>query len=352
LLAACLEPVYAPIDPSMALEPGWVALRTGDSTRFTLTSIAGDTIPASAVSWTSSAPWVVHVSSAGVVRGRARGEATIRGSGEGRTALATVVVTDPVLVGAADIAVCAGDADGETAALLDRIPGVVFAAGDNAYQDGTPFEYLNCYGPTWGRHRARTRPAPGNHEYHTSGATGYYGYFGVNAGDPTKGYYSYPLGAWHVVVLNTNVPFEAGSPQAAWLADDLAHHPARCTVAYWHHPRFSSGREGSDPRLSDIWQILQSAGVEVAIVGHDHHYERFAPQRADGTSDSLGVREFVVGTGGGDLFPMGTVAPNSESRIQGRYGVLKLTLSSDRYGWEFIRAPGAQVLDSGTTACH
>jgi hypothetical protein len=232
---------------------------------------------------------------------------------------------------------------------------VVFTAGDNAYQNGTLLDYQQCYGPTWGRQRMRTRPTPGAHDYRDQGtARGYFRYFGANAGDPAKGYYSYDVGEWHVVALNNGVPFGPGSAQEAWLRQDLAAHPAPCTVAYGYLPRFSSGRWGSNAAVQSVWEVLEDAGVEVAIAGHDHLYERFAPQRADGTADSVaGVRQFVVGTGGGDLVgPPGAIAPNSQKVIGKTFGVLKLTLSPGSYGWQFLRAPGGAVLDSGTTACH
>jgi len=266
---------------------------------------------------------------------------------------AIVVVGPPVLVGAGDIATCTSNNDDATAAVLDTIPGVVFAAGDNAYQDGTAQEYASCYDPTWGRHRSRTRPTPGNHEYHTPGAYPYFAYFGATAGDTGKGYYSYELGAWHVIAINSTIARGAGSPQERWLRSDLATHPTRCTVAYWHFPRFSSGVHGNDVTMTPIWQALYDGGADVVISGHDHIYERFAPQAPDGTLDATrGLREFMVGTGGGDLTTVVNVQPNSEVRISGVFGVLKLTLQSTSYSWRFIPARGGTAKDSGSANCH
>lgn len=266
--------------------------------------------------------------------------------------------SDPVLVGAGDIASCyAGNVSDEaTAALLDTIPGTVFTAGDNAYPDGTLDQFRNCYGPTWGRHKARTHPATGNHEYHTAGATGYYTYFGAAAGDPNKGYYSYDLGAWHVIVLNSNCDFvacQAGSPQELWLRADLAARATACTLAYWHHPRFSSGFHGNDGDLQPFWQALYEAGADVVISAHSHGYERFALQTPDGQADAqYGIREFVVGTGGDKFEAMGKIQPNSEVRNNTTHGVLKLTLHSTSYNWSFIPIAGKTFTDVGQGACH
>ena len=257
------------------------------------------------------------------------------------------------LHGAGDIASCNLDSDEATAPALDGVQGVVFTAGDNAYQDGTAEQYSICYGPTWGRHQARTRPTPGNHEYHTPGAYPYFAYFGANAGDSSKGYYSYDVGTWHIIAINSNIARDRGSPQEQWLRADLAAYATHCTVAYWHFPRFSSGVHGSDPTMAAMWQALYDADADVVISGHDHHYERFAPQTADGTSDpARGVREFVVGTGGGSLTQPPTIAPNSKVRIVGTFGVLKLVLQESSYQWRFIPSRGGTLTDSGSTLCH
>ena len=268
--------------------------------------------------------------------------------------------SDPVLVGAGDIASC-DDLSGAyaTAELIEKIPGTVFAVGDLAYPRGTDEEFANCYGPTWGRFKDRTRPAPGNHEYSTSGATGYVHYFGQAAGDPQKAYYSYDLGQWHIIALNSECRqvggCDHGSPQAKWLEEDLAKHPVACTLAYFHRPLFSSGlAHGSDPELKPIWEILYHAGADVVINGHDHDYERFGPQDPEGNPDSQhGIREFVVGSGGKNTHRIfGAPQPNSEVRNANTYGVLKLRLHSKSYDWQFIPQEGKTFTDSGTGYCH
>ena len=262
-----------------------------------------------------------------------------------------------VLVGAGDIGDCTRIWDSLTANLLDTIPGTVFAAGDNAYQDGTPAEYANCYDPTWGRFKARTRPVPGNHDYYTPGAAGYFGYFGAAAADPAKGYYSYDLGTWHIIALNSNIGMDAGSEQEQWLRADLAAHPALCTLAYWHPPLFSSSTLPVMAAAQATWQDLYNAGAELVINGHHHDYERFAPQTPAGEVDQAhGIREIVVGTGGGDgLFPFGATAAHSEVRNNETFGVLKLTLRVTGYDWKFIPIEGPQFssfTDSGSGSCH
>jgi hypothetical protein len=256
-----------------------------------------------------------------------------------------------VFVGAGDIALCTGDGNHEaTARLLDSIGGTVFALGDNAYFSGTAEEYRDCYDRTWGRHKLRTRPVPGNHEYESPGAIPYFDYFGPNAGPHGLGYYSFDLGSWHVVALNSNIPVSAGSAQAAWLRDDLSASRARCTIAYWHHPRFSSGNHGNQEQMRPFWQILHEAGADVVLSAHDHIYERFAPQDPDGFPDAVhGIRQFVVGTGGATPYSFPSVRPNSEMRISA-FGVLKLTLSADAYDWEFVPVSGPG--DFGTGVCH
>jgi len=265
---------------------------------------------------------------------------------------------DPVLVGAGDIADC-GSLSGaaKTALLLDRIEGTVFALGDTAYESGTPRQFEDCYGPTWGRHKARTTPVVGNHEYRTAFANGYFNYFGAAAGDPTKGYYSYDRGTWHVVVVNSNCAqvggCHAGSAQEKWVREDLAAHPAPCTLAMWHHPRYSSGEHGDDRSMRDIWQALYEAGAEIVLSGHDHDYERFAPQDADSRKDDEhGIRQFVVGTGGRDLYKWEHGDPDSEVKNNQTFGVLKLTLHADGYDWEFVPVDGQTFRDSGSGKCH
>ena len=263
-----------------------------------------------------------------------------------------------VLVGAGDIADCRDLSGAEaTAKLLENIPGTVMAVGDLAYPDGTA-ENFTCYDRTWGHAKMRTRPAPGNHEFHSSGASPYFQYFGAAAGDAKKGYYSYDAGTWHVIVLNSECAdiggCAAGSGEERWLRADLSAHPASCTLAYWHKPLFSSGgAHGNDLEVTPLWQALYDAGADVIVNGHDHDYERFAPQNPEGQADTQhGLREFVVGTGGKNLRPFGPTKDNSEVRNNEAFGVLKLTLLPHSYEWLFISQQGRSFTDSGTTTCH
>ncbi len=236
----------------------------------------------------------------------------------------------PVLVGAGDIANCNRTQDESTAQLLDGIAGTVVTLGDNAYPDGTLAQFNDCYAPTWGRHKDRTRPAPGNHDYHTTGAAGYYTYFGpaaspldTNCTSNCKGYYSYDLGAWHIIALNSEIAHDANSAQVEWLRADLAAHQSVCTLAYWHKPRFSSGRHGNNASVQPFWQALYDYGADVVLNGHDHTYERFALQNPSGGADpTRGIREFVVGTGGAGLYSFPTIQANSEVRNNTTWGVL------------------------------
>jgi hypothetical protein len=259
-----------------------------------------------------------------------------------------VVAGTETLVAAGDVAICEGGAAAATARLLDGIGGTVAALGDLAYPSGTPEQFRDCYDPAWGRHRGRTRPVPGNHDYETPGAVGYFGYFGAAAGPPGRGYYSYDLGAWHIVTLNSNVAADGGSPQIAWLRRDLDASRRPCTLAYWHHPLFSSGPNGANPRMREAWRLLDDAGADVVLAGHDHLYERFAPQDAGGFADPNGIRQFTVGTGGVPLYPVAAAQANSEVRISA-FGVLKLTLTGDSYAWAFVPLSGPG--DGGSARC-
>ena len=252
------------------------------------------------------------------------------------------------LLAAGDIATCGQDGDEATAALLDRLPGHILALGDTVYERGTDAEYAQCYAPSWGRHLARTRTVVGNHEYGTPGAAGYFRYFGARAGPRRTGYYSFRLGAWTIVVLNSNCApaggCRTGSPQQRWLSAVLARNRTRCTLAAMHHPRFSSGLHGSDASLADLWTTLVRARADVVLAGHDHHYERFAQQG--------GVRAFVVGTGGRRLYPTFLPKPRSQV-IQARaHGLLELKLAEDRYSWRFVPVAGATFRDAGSTRCR
>ena len=258
-----------------------------------------------------------------------------------------------VFVGAGDIANCEmlGGARA-TAALLDTIEGTVFTTGDHAYQTGSAKEFQNCYEPTWGRHKKRTRPTIGNHDLVTDKGRPYFEYFGENAGPAGLGYYSYDLGAWHIISLNSAAPARKNTPQMKWLQADLSAHPTDCVLAYWHIARFSSGGHGSDPLMADVWRVLYEAGADVVLSSHDHDYERFAPQDDKGKADpDRGIREFVVGTGGGGVYEFKRVAPNSEVRDNSTYGVLKLTLKPGRYDWEFVPMAGQKFRDAGSGTC-
>ena len=263
-----------------------------------------------------------------------------------------------MLLAAGDIASCASDGDEQTAALLDTMPGTVLTLGDTVYDDGSTDQFARCYLPSWGRFRDRTYPAPGNHDYQTTDASGYYGFFGPRAGQPGKGWYSFDLGRWHLVALNSNCDevggCEPGSEQERWLRADLAAHPVRCTLAFWHHPRFSSGTtHGSDPAVGGLWLALYQAGAEVVLVGHEHNYERFAPlDPLGGVDQARGVREFVVGTGGRSHYPFGSPLPGSEARNSDSFGLLQLQLRPTGYSWRFLPAQGGSFQDSGTSSCH
>jgi Bacterial Ig-like domain (group 1)/Invasin, domain 3 len=265
-----------------------------------------------------------------------------------------------IFVGAGDIASCGNNNDEATAKLLDAVPdpATVYLLGDDAYDNGTTSEFANCYDPTWGRHKYRTKPSAGNHEYNTSGATPYYAYFGAAAGPSGLGYYSYNLGAWHIIVLNSNISRSAGSAQDTWLLNDLTAHPNQCTLAYWHHPLYSStGGSGSGgasiASMKPFWDRLYAAHADLILNGHRHFYERLAPMKPDGSADPTnGVREIIVGSGGigggseTNLFPTHQVGDGST------FGVLKLYLYDDSYAWKFIPVAGKTFTDSGSTACH
>jgi hypothetical protein len=268
-----------------------------------------------------------------------------------------------VLVGAGDIAGCKDIAGARaTAQLIEQIQGTVFALGDLAYERGSTADFQNCYDPTWGAFKDRTRPSPGNHEYAVNAqAPAYFQYWGAQAGPDARGYYSYDLGSWHIVSLNTNCTAAnlggcaKGSPQEEWLRQDLAGHPNACVIAYGHHPLFSSGllpSHAMHPELRDMWRDLYAAHAALFLAGHEHSYERFAPQDPDGHADPVnGIREFVVGTGGRSHDPLGFAMANSEVRNTNTYGVLKLTLIPGSYSWEFVPEEGKTFTDSGTGFC-
>jgi hypothetical protein len=267
-----------------------------------------------------------------------------------------------VLVGAGDIAACNSQGDEATAAVIDEVvsgaeQAVVFTAGDNAYPNGSERDFLDCYDPSWGAFKDITRPALGSREYHTGGARGHFDYFGVPPGERDKGYYSYDIAGWHVVVLNSNCDqiggCEAGSAQEVWLRGDLAASNTMCTLAYWHHPLFSSGSDGGVPEVLPLFQALYDAEAELVINGDDHFYERFAPQDPAGEEEQdEGIRQFIVGTGGSSLSGFGAIAANSDVRFDGAFGVLALTLLPDGYEWAFMSVAGSDFNDPGTGTCH
>jgi hypothetical protein len=260
-------------------------------------------------------------------------------------------VADAVFVGAGDVDGCGRLEPEATAKLLDRIPGTVFVAGDATYPSGTMATYTNCYGPTWGRHLWRTFAVPGNHDYQSDGGASFYAYFGSSAGPAGLGYYNHTLGSWHVIMVNSNLAAQAGTPQYEWVRAKLMESSAACTVAVWHHPLFSSGTNGSNAYMRDMFNLMFQYGVDIVVNGDDHTYERFAPQDANGRANARGIRQFVAGTGGYALYDRGQTKANSEVFENKTYGVLKLTLKSGSYDWEFVPIDGQTFRDSGSGSC-
>jgi hypothetical protein len=261
------------------------------------------------------------------------------------------------LVGAGDIAGCDQKTDSKTARLVGKIGGTVFTLGDHAYPDGTRQQFRDCYDPTWGTYKKRTMPTPGNHDYRTAGGTNYFDYFGWRARRPT-GYYSYDRGAWHIVALNSNCKEVGGcgkrSAQGRWLRRDLANHPASCTLAYFHHPLYASGRGEDSPQVKPFWRILYNHHADVILSGHAHRYERFARITPSGKrSSARGIRQFIVGTGGAETqFQQGPDTPRVQAKKAGAPGVLKLELGSGFYQWKFVPVWGRNYTDSGSARCH
>lgn len=342
---------------SVTVTPSSASIQAGGTVQLSATSKPAST---STFTWSSSNPSVATVSQQGLVTGVAAGSATVTATAGDKTGSSAITVIAPppagseTLIAAGDISDCNNNNDEATAKLVDVIPGTVAILGDNAYENGSASDYTNCYDPTWGRHKARTMPSAGNHEYQTANASGYFGYFGAAAGDPTKGYYSYDLGDWHVVVLNSNIARDAASAQIAWLRADLTASTNACTLAYWHHPRFSSGSgHGNDASQQAFWDVLYEFNADLILNGHDHDYERFAPQNPSAVADNArGIREFVVGTGGRALYTLGTLRANSQVFNSATYGVLKLTLSASSYWFEFVPIAGQAFTDSGSGSCH
>jgi uncharacterized protein YjdB len=350
---------------SVRVTPGSASIQVGATVQLSATpeDAQGNPLAGRAITWSSSTPAVATVSSSGLVTGVSAGSTPITATSEGTSGTSSITVTDPppppgdtvVLVGAGDIASCSSSGDDATAALINDIAGTVFTAGDNAYPDGTTADF-GCYDASWGAFKARTRPSPGNHDYHVTDGADYFSYYGALAGPVGRGYYSHDLGDWHLISLNSNVPMSAGSAQEQWLRADLAASTAQCTLAYWHHPRFSSGTtHGSTSSAEPLWQALYDAGADLVISGHEHNYERFAPQTPTGAADAAtGIRQFIVGTGGAGHYTgvRSPRLPNSEVFDGTTWGVLKLTLGPGTYSWQFIPVAGQTFTDSGTGQCH
>ncbi len=259
-----------------------------------------------------------------------------------------LAATSVRVITAGDIAGCtSGYRDEATAKLVSGISGTVLPLGDVAYPDGTTANF-RCYDASWGAFKSRTRPTPGNHEYHTSGAGPYYTYFGSRAGPSGRGYYSFNLGDWHIVSLNSE---KLTSAQESWLKSDLAANPRKCTLAFWHKPLFTSGRHSPYTAMRSLFKILYDRGADIVLSGHNHSYERFAPQTPYGNlNSSKGIVQFVVGTGGATITGFPDIEPNSKRRYQG-HGVLKLTLNATSYSYSFVALSGSSK-DSGSGTCH
>jgi acid phosphatase type 7 len=256
-----------------------------------------------------------------------------------------------VLLAAGDIGMCGSVPAIETGAMLDSLEGVIIGVGDYAYEHGTARDFANCYDPVWGRHKARTRPAPGNHEYESAGAQPYFDYFGAQAGPMGLGYYSFRSGDWFVLSLNSNIPVGGNTLQTQWIRDQLAANTTRCTLAYFHHPLYSSGPNGDNAGVAGLWQLLYDNGVDVVVNAHEHMYERYARMSPDGQrNDTRGMRQFIAGTGGAGLYTVRVAHAQSQRQIIA-HGILKLTLAAQGYNWEFLQVGGART-DVGSDVCH
>jgi len=260
---------------------------------------------------------------------------------------------DPMVVAAGDIAMPGGHQRLTSDRVLELDPDRVLVLGDNQYRNGELGEYRSFYDPTWGRFKASTRPVPGNHEYETVGAAGYFAYFGRAARPKGRSYYSFDLGGWHLIALNSSIDHGLGSAQERWLRADLVATGKRCILAYWHFPRFSSGaHQGNWGSLGALWTDLYDARADVVLSAHEHSYERFARQTPWAEANRQGIRQFVVGTGGADLLGFAAHQPNSQVRIGNVHGVLELVLHPASYDWRFVSEDGA-VLDKGVSVtCH
>jgi hypothetical protein len=272
------------------------------------------------------------------------------GGGGGGGVIPPAVSTATILA-AGDIGECGFGAT-QTGKLLDTLSGTLLALGDLAYMQGSAANFRDCYDPAWGRHIDRTKPVPGNHEYETDrSASAYYDYFGELAGPRGQGYYAFTAGSWRIIALNSEIPINPGSPQVQWLRNELANNRVVCTLAYWHRPLFTSGPNGPQQDTRDgLWRTLQEFDADVVLNGHDHMYERFAPQDPDGRPSATGIRQFTAGTGGAHLYALQPARPNSE-RAASVYGILIMTLTTNAYHWEF-KSVDNSFSDSGNGACH
>jgi hypothetical protein len=358
LLVGCKDGSGSPGVAHLAMSPPWLSIVVGDSVsgdtlvRAKFVTARGDTARADSVTWSSTDPTIASVDATGLVRARRTGGVSIRGVVGSDTARQSIAVTDPVLVGAGDIGTCSSNRDEATAVLVDSIAGVVFTAGDNDYSDANPVPaYGVCFDSTWGRFRARLRPAPGEDDRRNATLDAYYAYFGAVA-HPSLGYYSYDLGAWHIVSLN--VTPSADTAQVSWLKADLAAHSNLCTLVISHRPRFSSGNTHSSTTQAAVFQALYDNGAEILLSGNDHDYERFSAQAPDQSPDpTAGVVQWVVGTGGKSHGRINLpLEPNSQAQNDDSYGVLRLVLHPTGYDWKFIPVAGRTFTDAGTGSCH
>ena len=255
-----------------------------------------------------------------------------------------------ILLGAGDIGLCGSRGALLTGSLIEGTLGEVFLAGDIAYPNGSLQAFRECFEPFWGHARDRWRPVPGNHEYETANASGYFQFFGADAGPVGLGYYRFVAGEWLVLMLNSNIDASPTSPQYQFVREALQDRQSRCQMAIWHHPLFSSGVNGSHPHMRPIFQLLFENRADVVVNAHEHLYERFSRQDADGRLNENGIRQFIVGTGGADLTRPVQSAPNS-GRVLSTFGIMRFTLRADSYDWEFLETTGA-LGDNGSTPCH
>ena len=273
------------------------------------------------------------------------------GDGPGPSKPPPPPVTTATILAAGDVGMC-GFGALDTGRLIDTLGGTLLPLGDLAYLHGTLQDFRDCYDPGWGRHMERSRPVPGNHEYETPGAAGYFDYFGLFAGQRGAGYYTFTAGPWKIFALNSEISMAPGSTQVQWLRDELQNSNHTCTLAYWHRPLFSSGQNGNNPDTRALWTTLIEFGADVVLNGHDHIYERFEPQDDQGRLDPVrGLRQFTVGTGGARLTSPGAPKPNSVVRSGASYGVIQMTLNVNSYSWEF-KSVNNSFSDSGAGTCR